>query len=58
MNITYARIKKLISNGNYDVEVLKNNLDTFLLAGRLTNEEYTELMALIDTDKKEDNSAE
>lgn len=41
--MTYNLCKKLIAVGRMDA----NKLDVFYAAGRLTDEEYTELMALL-----------
>lgn len=45
--MTYTRVKKLIENGSYIKEDMVNKLDVFLMAGRITNEQYTELVALM-----------
>ena len=41
---TYALCKKLIAAGKYDKADLKSKLDVFLLANRITSEQYTELV--------------
>ena len=41
--MTYARLKKLISRGAYDKEDMMNKLDVFLMANRITEEQYQEL---------------
>ena len=43
----YQRIKKIIESGNYNKETLLNQLDVFLLSQRITNEQYTELVGMI-----------
>ncbi len=48
MNKTYGLIKKLIAIGNYDKADMLDKLDVFLLAGRITDEQYKELVALIE----------
>lgn len=48
MNKTYGLCKKLIAAGNYDKADLLDKLDVFLLAGRITDEQYKELVALIE----------
>lgn len=45
--MTYARVKKLIENGVYVKEDMLNKLDVFLIAGRITQEQYTQLVALM-----------
>lgn len=45
--MTYARLKKLIENGAYDKESMMNKLDVFLMANRITEEQYNELVSLI-----------
>ena len=45
--MTYTRVKKLIENGSYVKDDMMNKLDVFLMAGRITNEQYTELVALM-----------
>ena len=47
--MTYALCKKLIANNNYDKSELINKLDVFLLAGRITEQEYKELTELINS---------
>lgn len=49
--MTYALCKKLIANNNYDKSELINKLDVFLLAGRISEEEYKELMDLINSNQ-------
>ena len=44
---TYALIKKIILKGNMSNEELKQKMDAFLLVGRITPEEYTELMGML-----------
>lgn len=45
MKMTYALIKKMIAKGETDPEELKNKMDIFLVAGRLTEKEYNDLTA-------------
>lgn len=45
--MTYARLKKLIENGAYDSESMLSKLDVFLLASRITEEQYQELVGMI-----------
>ena len=45
--MTYARLKKLIENGAYDRESMLSKLDVFLLATRITDEQYQELVGII-----------
>ena len=45
--MTYARLKKLIERGTYNKEDMLNKLDVFLMANRITEEQYNELMALM-----------
>lgn len=47
--MTYGYCKKIIAKGNYDKQGMTDKLDVFLLAGRITNEEYTELIGLMDS---------
>ena len=44
MDKTYGRCKKLIASKKYDKADLKDKLDVFLLAGRITDEQYKELV--------------
>lgn len=46
--MTYARLKKLITNGAYDKESMMSKLDVFLMANRITEEQYQELVALME----------
>ena len=45
--MTYARLKKLIENGAYDKESMLSKLDVFLMANRITEEQYRELVGLM-----------
>lgn len=45
--MTYLRLKKLIQNGTYVKETLMNQLDVFLMANRITEEQYNELLDLM-----------
>ena len=40
--MTYARLKKLIERGAYNKEDMLNKLDVFLMANRITEEQYQE----------------
>lgn len=46
--MTYMRIKKLITNGAYDKEDMMKKLDVFLLANRITEEQYQELIGMME----------
>lgn len=43
----YARIKKLIEKGAYEKEDMLNKLDVFLMANRITEEQYQELIGMM-----------
>lgn len=45
--MTYGLIKKIIVKGNYDKDGLMDKLDIFLLAGRITDEQYKELTEML-----------
>ena len=45
--MTYGLIKKIIAKGNYDKDELMDKLDVFLLAGRITDEQYKELTEMM-----------
>lgn len=45
--MTYARLKKLIQTGAYDKESMMSKLDVFLMANRITEEQYNELVSLM-----------
>ncbi len=45
--MTYSRLKKLIENGNYIKEDIMNKMDVFLMAKRITKEQYEELLDMI-----------
>lgn len=51
--MTYRLIKKIIAKGNYDKDDLMNKLDVFLLAGRITDDEYKELVDLINNNAED-----
>lgn len=47
--MTYIYCKKVIENGNYGTkEEMTQKLDVFLLNNRITQENYNELVKLID----------
>ena len=43
----YTLLKNKITRGTYDREDLKNKMDTYLLFGRITEEQYAELTGLM-----------
>lgn len=43
----YVMLKRLITKGNYDKDDMINKLDTYYLMGRLTDDEYMELMDMV-----------
>ena len=45
--MTYERLKKLIENGVYVKEDMMNKLDVFLMANRITEAQYEELVGLM-----------
>lgn len=47
--MTYTYCKKIIDRGNYDKEDILDKLDVFLLAKRITKEEYNELVAQLNS---------
>lgn len=49
--MTYYLCKKLIESGK--TSGLQNKLDVFLLAGRISEEQYNELTAMLNVDSKE-----
>jgi hypothetical protein len=46
--MTYKVCKRLIQNGNYEKEDMMMKLDVFLLNNRITQENYNELVDLMD----------
>lgn len=45
--MTYKVCKRLIQNGNYEKEDMLIKLDVFLLNDRITQEQYGELVGMI-----------
>jgi hypothetical protein len=45
--MTYNLCKKLIEAGRFNVAEMLNKLDVFLLNGRISDEQYNELVALM-----------
>ena len=45
--MTYARLKKLIERGAYKKEDMLNKPDVFLMANRITEEQYQELIGMM-----------
>lgn len=50
MNMTYKLMKRIITKGGYDREATLLKLDVFLMADRITVEEYQELVELMGGD--------
>lgn len=48
--MTYGYCKKIITSGRYEKEEMMDRLDVFLLAGRITNEQYKELVAMMESE--------
>lgn len=46
--MTYKLCKQLIENSNYDKDDMLVKLDVFLLNNRISQEEYGELVALLE----------
>ena len=46
--MTYGYCKKIIASGRYDKNSMKDKLDVFLLAERITDDEYKELMQMME----------
>ncbi|WP_195892881.1 hypothetical protein [Bacillus massiliigorillae] len=47
----YKLCKTMIEKGNYEYQSMIGKLDAFLLVGRITPDEYTELVGLMDAQK-------
>lgn len=47
MNMTYKLMKRITTKGGYDREKTLQKLDVFLMADRITAEEYQELVELM-----------
>ena len=47
--MTYNYCKKIIAGGKYDKEEMMDKLDVFLLAGRISDEQYKELVNLLNS---------
>ena len=48
--MTYGYCKKIIAGGNYKKADMLDKLDVFLLAGRISDEEYKELISMMDAE--------
>jgi len=46
--MVYALSKRVIESGSYQYRSMLNKLDVFLLADRITSDEYQELKGLMD----------
>lgn len=46
--MTYNYCKKIIAGGKYNKEEMMDKLDVFLLAGRITDEQYKELVGMME----------
>lgn len=49
--MTYTFCKRIIQNGNYDKEDMLLKLDIFLLNDRITQDEYNELVAMLNAEE-------
>ncbi len=47
--MAYKLMKRIIERGGYNIDDVMEKLDTFYAAGRMTKEEYEELMGMIQT---------
>jgi len=45
--MTYKVAKMMITNGNYEYNDMLKKLDVFLLGNRITEEQYSELVGLM-----------
>lgn len=43
----YHMLKRIIESGNYNKDDILNKIDTYYLVGRITDEQYLELLSLI-----------
>lgn len=53
-SMTYKLMKRIIEKGNYDKDSTLQKLDVFLMADRITVEEYQELVEMINGGKKDE----
>ncbi len=51
--MTYRNCKKLIELGRYEYSDMMNKLDVFLLGDRITQEQYDELVKMMEARRKE-----
>ena len=56
--MTYGYCKKIIASGRYDKNSMKDKLDVFLLAERITDDEYKELMQMMEDEFMEADDKE
>jgi len=47
--MTYNLCKKVITSGNYEKADMTQKLDVFLLNNRINQDQYTELIGMIET---------
>lgn len=45
--MTYTRLKKIVQQGTFNKNDLMNKIDIFLLANRITEDQYKELVNLL-----------
>ena len=53
-SMTYKLMKRIIEKGHYDKDNTLQKLDVFLMADRITVEEYQELVEMINGGKKDE----
>ena len=53
-SMTYKLMKRIIEKGKYDKDSTLQKLDVFLMADRITVEEYQELVEMINGGKKDE----
>lgn len=51
--MAYKLIKIIILKGNYDKQDIMDKLDAYLAAGRITVDQYTELMNMVNSGETE-----
>lgn len=56
--MVYILMKRLIAAGRYEAEDMMTKLDVYLLYGRITQEQYEELMSMIAADEAKNGATE
>ena len=56
--MAYKLMKVVIARGGYDTQDITDKLDAYLAFGRITLEQYNELVAMVETESDGDDTTD